>query len=97
MSRQDSQRGRYDAAHKTFSQLFPQIYSVLDRERDFVSLLVKVRDDGSCIAVLKEFGPDGAKLVCFGSGYGAVGALLGLEGSVAAGHWKVDKPYHEGG
>lgn len=71
----------------------PQVFSVLGDEDSFISLLVKLQPDGSFLSVLKRYGPDGGPMVCFGSGYGYLGCLFGLEGTVAAGKWRVDEPY----
>lgn len=71
----------------------PQLFAVLSAEDDFISLLVKLQADSTFLAVLKRYGPDGAPMVAFGSGYGYAGALMGLEGTIAANKWRVDKPY----
>lgn len=81
------------SVHDRFRESFPHVFSVLSAEEDFISLLIKARDDGSCLAVLKRFGPDGAPNVCFGSGYGAVACILGLDASVQGGKWRFDEPW----
>ena len=71
----------------------PQFSSVLADEETFISLHIKARDDGSFMGVLKQFGADGGPMVLFGAGYGIAGVLISLEGSVAAGSWRPDKPW----
>jgi hypothetical protein len=79
--------------HLALETYIPQVTSILGDERDFLSLHMKSRDDATTLAVLKRYGSDGAPVVCFGSGYGVAGALMGLEGSVAGGNWRPDKPW----
>jgi hypothetical protein len=71
----------------------PQLTSVLRNEEDFISLLVKLCDDGTTLAILKRYGPDGGPMVCFGSGYGVAGCLVAIDATIAAGKWRVDKPW----
>lgn len=71
-----------------------QLHAVLVRAaEDCVGLNVKHRDSGDWIAVLRRFGPDGTPQVAFGSGVDFIGALMGLEGSLAANRWREDKPW----
>jgi hypothetical protein len=81
----------------TLSTTAPQLYSVLRDEEDFISLRLLLRDDRTVLAVLKKYGSDGGKLVCFGSGYGVSGALIAVNSTIAANAWKVDKPYKVSG
>ena len=72
----------------------PQLHAVLVRNaEEAVGLTVKHRDSGDWIAVLRRYGPDGDPQVIFGSGIDFIGALMGLEGSLAAGRWRVDTPW----
>lgn len=71
----------------------PQLFSLLNNEADFVSLLVKMRDDGNCLAIAKAIGEDGTPMVCFGAGYGYILALFAIERTMAGNHWRQDKPW----
>lgn len=71
----------------------PQVRSALADEDDFRELRLKLRDDRTTLAILKAYGSDGGPVVCFGSGYGVVGALMALNASIAVGAWKTDKPW----
>lgn len=71
----------------------PQLMSVLGSEDQFISLHIKLKEDRTTLGVLKRYGPDGGPTVCFGSGYGVSGCFVALEGSVAAGSWRPDKPW----
>lgn len=82
--------------HEEFSGLFPHVSAIFGDAAEFNGLVLKVRDDGTVLAVLKAFGSDGAPIVCFGTGYGPVGALHGLDRSVQGGSWKKDKPWPGG-
>lgn len=94
----DSRQAHWLSVHDRFRESFPHVFSVLEREEDFISLLLKAKDDGTCLAVLKQFGPDGAPMVCFGSGYGAVACILGLDASIQGNKWRVDTPWdHKNG
>jgi hypothetical protein len=76
----------------------PQLYSIIGRQmEDFVSLLVRQRGLGDFIAVLKKYDDDGRPVVAFGTGFDYVSALLGLEGSIAAGRWRPDEPWQPNG
>jgi hypothetical protein len=60
---------------------------------DFDRLSIRQRGDNDWIAVLKAFDADGSPVVCFGMGYDFISCLLGLQGSVAGGKWRPDKPW----
>lgn len=75
----------------------PHLNGVLVDEESFIEIRVKVRPDGTCLAILKRFGADGTPMVCFGSGYGVIGAFIAIDGTVQAGNWKVEKPWPEAG
>lgn len=74
-------------------RLVPHLSSVLQDEDVFVELRILAREDGSTLTVFKTVGADGGPMVCFGSGYGAVGSLVALDRTVQGGHWRVDKPW----
>lgn len=92
--KKDRQEVGWIALTDAISEHTPQLMSVLGDEEDFISLFVKYRDDGTYLGVLKRYGSDGGPLVCFGTGYGVPGALVALEATIAAGNWKVDKPWN---
>lgn len=72
----------------------PQLRAVtLAAEEEFVSLLVKRRGASDWLVVCKRFAGDGGLEVVFGSGFDLVGALLGLEGSLAANRWRPETPW----
>jgi len=58
-------------------------------------LSVRQRGEMDFVAVLKRVGPDGDAEVCFSAGYDYIGCLLALEGTLAAGRWRVDRPYSD--
>lgn len=88
-----SGQARWKALDKALGDGAPQLASVLRDEADFISLLVKLCDDGTTLAILKRFGSDGGPMVCFGSGYGVAGCLIAIDATIAAGKWRVDKPW----
>ena len=71
----------------------PHFYGYSEDPDQFIELRIKLRGDGSYLAILKGYGSDGTPLVCFGVGYGVAGALMAINATVAGGHWRVDKPY----
>lgn len=75
----------------------PHLFAVLDNEQDFIELRVKARDDGSTLAILKRYDAEGGPVVCFGNGYGCVGALMAIDATIQGGSWRVDKPWDPGG
>lgn len=92
-----TQQHRWQVAISELSSSFPQLYEVLSDEESFISLLVRPTDDGSTLGILKRYGSDGGPMVCFGVGYGVVACFLGLDSTVAAGAWRVDKPWKNNG
>lgn len=71
----------------------PHLSGVLNDEENFVSLLLKARDDGTCLAVLKKYSGDGTPLVCFGSAYSVSGCMVAIDATINGGNWKTDKPW----
>ncbi len=88
-----SPKERWLQLDRSFQAEVPQVASVFAAEDDFLSILIKHQDDGSCLAVIKRFGPDGAPMVAFGGGYGVAGALMALDATIAGNRWRVDKPW----
>lgn len=93
MAKKFSYPARYEAAHKHMEAMCPHVYGLFSGSEDFVSLLVKAKDDGTYLAVLKKYAADGGPVVLFGSGYDVPGALMGLDLAAQGGAWKVDKPW----
>lgn len=88
--------GRQDTwvgLNHAFDTYIPQLHAMWGKEDDFREVRLKLRADGTVLAIVKRYGEDGGPLVCFGSGYGVAGALMGVEGAIAANQWKVDKPW----
>jgi len=71
----------------------PHLYAVLQDESNFIELRIKMRADGSMLGILKRHGDDGGPMVLFSNGYGAAGALLGLDLAIQGNAWKVDTPW----
>lgn len=72
----------------------PQLTNLMMRNpEDFVSLTLRQRGTNDVIAIMKRYAPDGGQEVLFGTGYDALGALLGLEGACAANRWRPDAPW----
>lgn len=94
------QRNRRDQGSQAWLRLteafkaeVPQLTSVITDEVDFIDLRVKLRDDGSCLAIVKRYSADGGPVVCFGAAYGAIGALVAIDRAITGNNWKVDKPW----
>lgn len=78
------------------SRNHPQLYGLVARNaEDFISVTCRQRGPNDFTAVLKRYGSDGQAEVLFGNGPDFVSCLFSLEGSLAAGRWKVDVPYEE--
>lgn len=74
----------------------PQLYRLVARNpEEFISLSLRQRGPNDFTAVLKRFGSDGQAEVLFGNGPDFVSSLFSIEGSLAAGRWKVDVPYEK--
>jgi len=82
--------------HYAVQDMAPQVYAWWNRAEDFGELRFKARDDGSVLAVAKGYDSDGSPVVAFGTGYDVVSALKGLEGAVARGGWRPDRPWTSG-
>lgn len=87
---------RYNRLHDGVAELTPSLYAFLNDVEEFSELRVKARDDGSVLAIAKGYDSSGGPIVSFGVGYDAIGALLGIDGTIQAGKWKVDKPWDGG-
>jgi hypothetical protein len=94
MNKKSADRAYLELERGLYGKL-PQLRGLaLANEEDFTSLLIKHRGPMDWIVVAKKTGDDGGPLVCFGTGFDLVGALLGLEGTLASDRWRVDAPYN---
>lgn len=78
---------------KQFSGAFSHLMSWVGDSDSFKEIRVMARDDGTCLAIAKGYGPDGGPVVCFGNGYGLVASLMAIDRTIQGGHWRVDKPW----
>lgn len=90
-SEKDTSTARWVASDQWFRDNFPQISAVVDRGSEFRFLRISTGKDGTTMAVLGVTNRGGTAVVCFGSGYGFMMSLMALEGTVAAGDWRLDK------
>lgn len=72
---------------------FPHASAWWTQEDEFRELRFKARDDGTTLAIAKGFDSGGGETVCFGSGYGLVGAMMAVDAAIQGGNWRVDKPW----
>ena len=71
----------------------PQFFAWSCDEDDFRELRIKLKPDGTMLVVAKGTFADGGPSVCFGVGYGVVGALLAVNATITSGNWRKDKPW----
>lgn len=95
MSKRSNASDRILGLDKALRDYVAHVASYLGDEETFVSLYFKHQDDGTVLAVAKRYGPDGGPQVCFGGGYGVIGAMLSLNATIASDNWKTDKPYRK--
>lgn len=93
MKSKNSRARAWEALEKSLRDNVPSLFGELSNEGSFVELRVKARNDGTTLTILKVDGPDGGPLVCFGSGYGAAGALMAIDATIQGGRWRADKPW----
>lgn len=80
-----------------FKDLLPALYRCgVTEEDDFTEIRIKHRGAGDWLALVKRFDGDGAPVIVFGSGVDLLQALSSAEGLVAAGKWRVDRPWKPG-
>lgn len=91
MAKKLSEIDRFIAFDDAIREHVPSLHRFLADEGDYRGLSIRPRDDGSFLAVAMGVSSDGVPVVCFGQGYGAIGALFGLERTIGAGKWKKDK------
>lgn len=84
---------RYTALGASIEKYIPHLWGVLTAEDDFIELRLKAREDGSILAIVKRYSPDGGPVVLFGNGYGASGALLAADAAIQGDSWREDKPW----
>ena len=93
MPKKRSASVRFMALGAQLKELVPSLNEILTNEEDFISLQIKMRPDGSCLTVVKQYGEDGGPMVLFGSGYGVPGALMAADAAATGGRWRPDKPF----
>lgn len=86
---------RWTRIEKQFRIDFPHLSGFSLGSDDFSELRCKARDDGTVLALVKGFGPDGGKVIAFGVGYDVILALMALDSTVQGGHWRIDKPWED--
>lgn len=72
---------------------FPHISTDCLFSSDFIELRLKMKEDGTVLAILKKFGADGGPTVLFGVGYDPVLAIMALDKASQGGNWRVDTPW----
>jgi hypothetical protein len=87
---------RFVELHDYIKDALPHLYGFLTDEDDFVGLSIKRKADGTFLSLAKGFDSDGGPVVCFGTGYGAIGCLFGIDSTIQAGNWRKDKPWNGG-
>lgn len=91
MKKKVSEVERFIAFDDMLRGALPQLHGFLTDEESYRGLSIRPRDDGTFLAIAMGTSSDGVPVVCFGQGYGASGALFGLDLSLGAGSWKKDK------
>ena len=71
----------------------PQLAGVAVKNPEDFDRLTLINRGYDWLAIVKGYDKDGAPVVCFGSGEGLIGALIGANGAIAANRWKPDKPW----
>lgn len=87
--------GRLDV-ELAFAKGFSNLHSIIDGrpERLIGSVTVVRRNHGDWLAMAKVTDTDTmTKMIAFGAGRTFYDALAGLNASVSAGKWKIDKPF----
>lgn len=88
-----TQHDRWVEMNEQISGMVPHLYGWFNDEEGFIELRIKLMRDGTHLAVAKGYGSDGGPIVCFGSGYGVVGAIMAVDRTIQGGNWRVDKPW----
>ena len=84
---------RWVEMDKRLRMELPQVSSWWHDAESFGELRLKARDDGTVLAIAKGYDSAGGPVVAFGVGYDVVLALMALDGTIAGGHWRKDKPW----
>ena len=71
----------------------PHLAAWWDDYDEFLELRLKARDDGTVLVIAKGFDSGGGPVVCFGTGYDVVSAIMAIDATINAGNWRVDKPW----
>lgn len=93
MSKGITEAERFALLVESVGTALPHLIAWLDARDEFVELRLKMKPDGTILAIAKGFGVDGGPVVCFGLGYGALGSLLAINASIQGGNWRFDKPW----
>lgn len=84
----------FSEVHRTWAIYLSNIYGwATTQEDEAVSVSIKCRGPADWIGIAKRVGPDGGPQVLFGVGFDFVACVVAVNGAMAAGRWKVDKPY----
>lgn len=97
MSKKNTGVESYNSLHDAVHHSTPHLYAWFSDEEDFRELRIQHKPDGSCLAIAKGYGSDGGPIVCFGVGYGMLGAFIAVDRTIQAGNWREDPPYHHNG
>lgn len=77
-----------------FREHWPSLYKWGVKEpADAASVKLLHRGADDWLALAKGYNHDGGAVVCFGSGSTLLEALAALEGGMASGRWRKDRPY----
>lgn len=90
-SKKNSKQTRWVELAEELQKRLPNLAAVYNDPGVFRGLSVNARDDGTLLAIVRGYGPDGGPVVCFGNGYDIAAALLAVDASLQGGHWKADK------
>lgn len=88
-----SQAERWTRLAVQFRKDFPHLGRWCDDTAEFSELRIKVRDDGTTLAIAKGYSSDGGPVVCFGVGYDLILSLMALDASIQGDNWRFDKPW----
>lgn len=92
-TRQPDTETRYSRLYTGVFGELPQLHSLLVKNSADIDQVRLMNRGYDWLAIIKASAADGTPIVCFGSGEGFIGALLGAESAVAANRWREDKPW----
>lgn len=91
--RKVSKAEQWTTLSEQVGRVMPHLVAWWDDDDDFVEIRLKLRPDGTVLAIAKGYDSDGGPVVCFGTGYGVLGALMSVDGTIQGGRWREDKPW----